>query len=161
MPGKPLPPQLSKRERGQSMVEFAVSLTFILILLAGLVDVGQAFFTMVALRDAAQEGALYGSVFPIIDTNNNGQYDNGEPLNIDGIVARVRNASTTPLDLTDPATVSVNVSIGGLPCTGGSIIVEVTYNYTVSTPLVGSFLRSNAIPLTAAANNTILAPACP
>ncbi len=149
-----------QKESAQGLVEFAISLTFILILLAGLVDLGQAFFSLVALRDAAQEGAVYASVYPIIDTNGNNRYDDGEPLNTAAIIARVRNSSTTPVDLTDTANVSVNVSFGRLPCAGGVVTVEVTYNYRVSTPLVGSFVRDNAIPLTASASNIILWPAC-
>lgn len=50
------------KEQGQSLVELALSLVLLLTLLAGLVDFGRAFFTYVALRDAAQEGAAYASV---------------------------------------------------------------------------------------------------
>lgn len=52
------------REKGQSMVEFAVSLVIILVLLAGVVDLGRMFFYYIAMRDAAQEGVLYGSAYP-------------------------------------------------------------------------------------------------
>ncbi|MFC1879838.1 TadE/TadG family type IV pilus assembly protein, partial [Chloroflexota bacterium] len=50
---------------GQSLVEFAVALVFLLLLIAGIVDVSRALFTYMALRDAAQEGALYGSTNPL------------------------------------------------------------------------------------------------
>ena len=49
-------------ERGQSLVEFAISLVIILWLLAGAVEFGIALFQYIQLRDAAQEGALYGSI---------------------------------------------------------------------------------------------------
>ena len=52
------------KERGQSLVEFAISLTVIMLLLAGAVEFGIALFQFVQLRDAAQEGALYGSIHP-------------------------------------------------------------------------------------------------
>ena len=51
-------------ERGQSLMEFSVSLVFVLVLLAGLVDLGRGLFTYMALRDGAQEGAAYGSLNP-------------------------------------------------------------------------------------------------
>ena len=48
-----------QRQRGQSLVELAISLMIILWLLAGAIDFGIGFFSYVAIRDAAQEGALY------------------------------------------------------------------------------------------------------
>jgi len=43
------------REKGQSLTEFGVSVVILLVLLAGTVDAGRAFFTYMALRDAVQE----------------------------------------------------------------------------------------------------------
>jgi len=51
-------------ERGQSLVELAVSLPVILLLLIGTLDFGMAIFSYAILRDAAQEGAFYGSFNP-------------------------------------------------------------------------------------------------
>lgn len=151
----------NKKERAQSMVEFAISITFVLMLVAGLVDLGHAFFSFVALRDAAQDGAIYGSIYPIVDSNNNGVYDDGEPLNTSEIVTRVREASNTPVDLSDTTSVSVNVSTSGDPCEGNPITVSVTYNYPISMPFLGAILGTNTIPITASVTNTILTPACP
>src|SRR5215470_12817695 len=77
--------------RGQSLVELALSLTVILMLLAGAVDFGMAFFSYTAIRDAAQEGALYGSI--------NGPSDQQLPSPPDDICNRVRMASSSPIDL--------------------------------------------------------------
>jgi len=49
-------------KRGQSLVELSISLMVILMLLSGAVDFGMALFSYTTLRDAAQEGALYGSI---------------------------------------------------------------------------------------------------
>ncbi len=54
----------NKRESGQSLVELALSFTFILLILSGAVDIGRAFFSYIAIRDAAQEGAVYGALYP-------------------------------------------------------------------------------------------------
>lgn len=51
----------TKRSRGQALVEFALAATLIFTLLSAAVDLGLIFFTMQALRTAAQEGATYGS----------------------------------------------------------------------------------------------------
>jgi TadE-like protein len=45
----------------QAIVEFALAATLIFFLLAAVVDLGLIYFTMQALRVAAQEGATYGS----------------------------------------------------------------------------------------------------
>lgn len=52
------------REEGQSLVELALMLVFLLILLAGVVDLGRMMFEYLAMRDAAQEGAGYASIYP-------------------------------------------------------------------------------------------------
>jgi len=57
----------NQKESGQSMVELAVSFLILMILLAGVVDLGRLAFTYIAMRDAAQEGASFASIFP----NNN------------------------------------------------------------------------------------------
>lgn len=137
--------QRPKKARGQSLVEFAISLTLILLLLAGAVDFGMAFFTFIAMRDAAQEGALYGSMAPA-DTN--------------GIIQRVRSSATMPLDLTDPA-VRVNVRIVGNACEGGGVEVTLQYDYPITMPLIGAVIGRNTIPLTATVTDTILLPPCP
>jgi hypothetical protein len=59
--------KIFKNEAGQSMVELAVSFIVLMILLAGVVDVGRMAFYYLSMRDAAQEGASYATIFP----NNN------------------------------------------------------------------------------------------
>ena len=57
-------PTPKKQQRGQSLVELAISLMVILMLLMGAIDFGIALFAYVSMRDAAQEGAVYGSIEP-------------------------------------------------------------------------------------------------
>ncbi len=59
----------NKNERGQSLVELGISIVVLMWLLAGAVEFGIAFFQYIQIRDAAQEGALYGSLNPT-DTAN-------------------------------------------------------------------------------------------
>jgi hypothetical protein len=49
------------RAKAQALVEFALAATVIFFLLSAVVDLGLIYFTMQALRVAAQEGANYGS----------------------------------------------------------------------------------------------------
>src|SRR5439155_671486 len=48
-------------QRGQSLVEFAVSSVVLLLLVGGLVDIGRSIFITEALSNAAREGARHGA----------------------------------------------------------------------------------------------------
>lgn len=166
----------ARRERGQSLVELAISLTVMLLLLSGAVTFGMALFSYVAMRDAAQEGALFGSFNPNVDANSNGQYDAGEVLNATAIENRVRAASTSPVDLADTSTVQVTVQTtpaGAPPCEGlthdpvtgndipNGVQVTVGYDYPIIMPYVGGIIGSQVIHLRATVTDTTLYPACP
>jgi hypothetical protein len=136
---------LRSSEKGQSFVEMGVSFTVILILMAGLVDAGTLFFSYMTLRDAAEEGVNYGMY---------------NPRDLSGIEARVRNASSRPLDLTDTNLVNVTILEDPNPCLGKSIAVTVTYHYEIASPFLGAMIGSQNIPITAAANGPIISETC-
>lgn len=163
-------------QSGQSLVELAISLGVILLLLAGAVDFGMAFYSYVALQDAAQEGALYGSITPYIDSNGDGKYTAGEPVNVAGIRQRIRASSKIPLDFsaTGPIPDSYinadTVPSGAPACEGltppstgvpNAIQVTVEYDYPLVMPFAGTVLGQQTIHLRAAVTDTILEPRCP
>ncbi len=136
-------------EKGQSMIELALTITILMVLLAGTIDMGRAFFTWLALRDAAQEGASYGSFAPT-DTA--------------GIEARARSSFADSVN--DPsALVSILVDYSGPKCLGNpqsTITVTVDYqNFPITTPLLGTIVGGQNIPIRATVNDTILSPQCP
>jgi len=143
------------------MVELAISLTFLLILLAGVVDLGRAFFTYIALRDAAQEGASYGAVA-------RERYD--DAMACSGIDTRARSTSSTPVDLTDTTEISVAITIGGMncgsataanACFGNGVQVTVSYDsFPITMPFMGTILGRSTLTLSAVVEDTILTPAC-
>lgn len=131
-------------QNGQSLVELAVGLMILLIMLAGLVDAGRALFTFMAMREAAQEGALYGSL---------------EPDDINAIETRVRGTSNLVQGL--GGSLAVNVNVGEPACTGSAITVQVTYsNFPITMPFLGTVLGSQTVPIRAAVTDTILTPPC-
>jgi Flp pilus assembly protein TadG len=141
-----VPAESRRRERGQSLVELALSLTVIMLLLAGAVDFSIAYFSFSAMQDAAQEGALYGSI---------------NPTDEDGIITRVRSASTNPVDLADEDLVDVVVTLPGDACEGNEVRVNVIYDYPISMPFIGAIVGSQQIRLNASVTDTILQPVCP
>ncbi|MBM3152728.1 MAG: pilus assembly protein [Chloroflexi bacterium] len=135
-------PQLKAASRGQSLVELGITVLALLILLSGSVDFGMAFFSYIALHDAAQEGALYGSLDP--DDNA-------------GIETRVRQTSTQPVNLADEDLVDVEIFKSDPACAGGWVMVSVYYEF----PLMMPFFGGATVPLRATTTDTILRPACP
>jgi hypothetical protein len=164
--------QIRPRGRaGQSLVELAISLTVMLLLLVGAVSFGMAFFSYVAMRDAAQEGALYGSFNPYVDSDNDGAYTPGEPVNVAGIRERIRASSTSPVDFSNitriPDGYLIVEAVTGLACEGNvsgvanAIRVVVKYDFPIFMPFVGAIVGDDHIGMTAAVTNTILEPRCP
>lgn len=131
----------SNVERGQSLVEFALGITFILILLAGTLDLGRAYFSFLSLRDAAQEGALYGSLAPPDSA---------------GIRARVRETSGWPVEFSEFSDAQIQVNVSGPACAGSEIKVTLVMDFVLAAP----FISGNVLPLIAEAKDTILQPAC-
>ena len=58
-------------QRGQSLVEFAISSIVLLLLVMGLLDLSRAFYFSVNLQGAAREGARHGAWFNTAARNNN------------------------------------------------------------------------------------------
>ena len=50
-----------KKEKGQALVEFALTVILFLFLIFGIIEVGRLIFSVAAIRTAAREGARYGS----------------------------------------------------------------------------------------------------
>jgi hypothetical protein len=48
--------------RGQSLVEFALVLSVLLLILWGVFDLGRVFYAYITITNAAREGAYYGSM---------------------------------------------------------------------------------------------------
>jgi Flp pilus assembly protein TadG len=142
-----------KSERGQSLVELAISLLILLYLLSGAVEFGIIFFQYVQLRDAAQEGALYGSMNPPDDAADTAS----EAL----IATRAVNASSSPINLAADPDVAVDVEVtDGAYCEGGALQVTVSYPHTVFMPFMSKFIGPTRM-LTATVTDTILTPPCP
>lgn len=146
-------------EKGQSLVEVAVSLPVILLILLGTFDFGMALFSYSILRDAAQEGALYASFNP----GNKVQIEN-RARNI--LPRQEGEVFSSPVDLRNTETVSVEIKVRGRACQGVTkgvanyVEVRVSYDYPIIMPFTGDIVGSDTIRLTGSASNVILQPPC-
>lgn len=116
--------QKSRRELGVSMIETALVVPLLLIILAGVVDIGRAFHTYITVINATREGARFG-VNRSWDTN--------------GIRTVVRNeAANSDVNL---AGATITVSSGG---SGYPIRVTTQVQFPM---LMGGILGVNTIPI--------------
>ncbi len=123
-----------ERERGQSLVELMLSLTLLLTVLVGVLDLGRAYMTYLALQNAAGEGALYGAIHPTWVTScTTGQF--GCSTIYDNIVARVRGEAPGGQAVNWNAA-NIAVTTDGSTRPGHPITVTISYQYQLFTPIL-------------------------
>ena len=149
-------PRVDRSERGQSLVELAVSFTLVMFILSGAVDFGRAFFDVIALRDAAQEGVVYASLNPEDET---------------GVERRIRQSSDAPIDMSTIPLDDIDLSwsdpthkCAGFYDNGGtieaySVTVTIEYDFEFTMPMISVMFPSG---LTFSIDDTyaILDPEC-
>jgi Flp pilus assembly protein TadG len=114
-------------ERGQSLLELAILLPVLLIILLGILDVGRLYMTMVAIHDAAAEGASYAASYPSRTSQ----------------IQQRAAESSTALTTIDPA--MVVITYGGSQSSGQPITVTVNYDYDLLTPLLSAIVPSGTL----------------
>lgn len=107
-----------QRQSGQSLVEFAMVMPFLILIIMGVFDLGWAVYANNTISLAAREGARVG----IISTKTDAQ-----------ICAQAQATSQS---------LSIECSVSPSPNrqSGGTVAVTITYTYTPITPLIGNIL---------------------
>lgn len=145
-------------QRGQSFVETALILPILLILLGGVIDLGRGFLILVAVENAAGEGALYGAVHPECLTDDHAATICQGPESVSG---RVREEGRPVIDLTEANSVVTVAIDGDAPIVAGStLLVTVIHTYSPLTPL-GYLLWGDTASVEATARQEILSPPPP
>jgi Flp pilus assembly protein TadG len=148
-----------RSEHAQSLIELAVSLPVIILILLGTIDFGMAIFSYAILRDAAQEGALYGSFNPANKAEIENRARNISPRADDAVFS-------SPINLRDKILIKVDVKAIGNSCQGttkgaaNSLQVTVSYKYPLIMPFIRPILGADTISLAGTATNIILQPPC-
>lgn len=136
--------------KGQSLVELALSLMLLLILLAGVSDIGRLMFYYLSMRDAVQEGAAYASVYPkhctqIVERVWSAMNDNSVQVfvTIDGTTSCAAASETTQA------------------CSGHSVQIQaIQPQFRLATPIIGTFIGAQSLRLQTRITGTILRPPC-
>ena len=123
----------------------------IFILLAGIVDLSQLVIQNIALRDASEEGMVYGTFYPSACNQ---------------ITERVRQNFKTD----NPAELIVSIQINGKACQDAqpsdacfarTIAVTIEQpNFEISMPFLGVVLGRQTVHLTSSSSGMILRPPC-
>ncbi len=118
---------LGKHRDGQSLVEFALVLPLLILIVAGMFDLGRAFFSLITITNAAREGARTGT----LNSKNsqkicNAAHDEALTSNINILYNRINIiCGNSNITCQDPA-----VGTAAVVCPEDQpIIVKVGYNY--------------------------------
>lgn len=133
------------RQRGQSLVEFALVLPIFLIVVFGIVDFGMGLRGWITITSAAREGARVGAVYAIPGTGGTTASPASCTTVAAGDTSSIAGRSCTAADGLPLANVAVGVDGAGGE-TGDPVRVKVTYDYNYITPL-GSFIDGLFGPL--------------
>lgn len=130
--GNLTPHDAKHTERGQAMVEFALTITVTLLLVFGMIDLSRAVYTASVIQWAAQQGARVGAVE----------------------LSRNRALSPTVEEAVKARLVWLNPDKANVPppqVVNNVVEVEVSYQYDFMIPLI-SRITGDSITLTASAS---------
>ena len=154
---------MKRSESGQSLVELAVSVIVLLIILAGVVDLGRVAFYYIAIRDAAQEAASYAAVFP----NNNQQVfaraldgiagSGVDPSRIEIELIFKKESGTYACQLSEGCSSDVDTTDSNEVPVGSVIEITVTDPaFPITMPLLGTFIGGQSINLSSTIQDVVV-----
>jgi Flp pilus assembly protein TadG len=121
---------LQKNQKGQAVVELALTLPILLLVVCGIIDFGWMMGNKLLLTYCSREGARYGAVAAL------------QPNSVSLITQRVINSAPTYLQ----SGMAVNVTFSNpADIANGDVIVNVSYNVDALTPVAGIFIKGQSI----------------
>ena len=129
-------------------------LTFLMILLTVVVDLGWMFFQLVSLRAAAGEGATVATICPtdLTTIRNRVRFSSSDPGDLDALTD-----DQIQICFVDPIT----GDCGGPIEIETEVRITVTYNQHILNPLIGTMIGSQTYPITVTATGAVISTICP
>jgi len=149
----------TRRRKGQAVVEMALMGMLLVLLLAGAVDFGRAYFTDVVVTNMAAEGAAYASLNPDFDLNypsagSCSNYPVAANKNIQDRVRLVAAAHGLIIKQQDEDLVTTTITPSCTSrCLASTIQVRVTY--TINDLFFPRLLGRNSITITESASQLL------
>lgn len=129
--------RLARSTRGQSLVEFVLALPVLLIIIFGIFEFGQYYYTRLSIRNAVTEGARFavtGNQLPDPETGD----ELSRALSIERLILeRTRKFGVVRDDIT------ISPSDGGGP--EEIVTIRLDYAYRVGLPSVASVLSPGSL----------------
>ncbi len=125
-----------KNEKGQAVVELAITVPLLLLLLCGIMDYGWLFFNKLSVSNYCMEATRYAIV--------HGSNETSESLRAK-IITRVGQIAS--VDLADALSVSVNFS-NPSHISSGDVTVNISCLVSSLTPLTAPLATDGKIPVT-------------
>jgi hypothetical protein len=157
---KEVPDKMAKaNDSGQTLVEFAISLSIFLLLVLGVIDFGYLYSTKVTLQNAVRQGGRYAITGECI-TGSDGSCSQ---TRYNSIQQTVENAS---LGLLNSTQISITCLDEGGGCPNGAggpgdiVIITVTYPYHFMTGPIGKLFpgKSYTLNISSTFTNEIFPP---
>jgi Flp pilus assembly protein TadG len=124
--------QQRNRKAGQSLLEFALVVLFLVVVMIGIIDFARFFFTYGTLANAAREGARYGIIYPMNE-------DAGDRPDPDNIMYHVRSSLGWLGNAMETPYIEITFPDAGCRTVGCRVSVKVTAFFKTWTPLIPRF----------------------
>ncbi len=122
-------------EQGAATVEFTLIAMFLILIVAGIVDLGRGLYTAIALNDAVQEGAIYAAFAHDVA---------GAPVTADDIRTRVVGSTSSP-ELTIGVVTVVCEDQPRAQQSGSRVTIGVTHTVDLITPFVSDWFGGSIV----------------
>ncbi len=134
----------SRSAEGQTILEFAVVFLLFMFLVFGVFDFGHLFFVQMAVENAVQEAARFGSTGNHLpDPNNPGS----NLSRVDSIIATLQQ-SPVAADITNVQISSLNGGTGSAGGPGDMETITVTASVPLLTPLIAQMFSNGTYTFT-------------
>lgn len=127
----------SRDSRGQSLVELALLMPFLLWIAAGIVDFGRVYHYDIVVINAARSGARVAADIRKTDSD-------------------VRTAVESDAAPVAIAGSDISITPSGIRTSGTTVTVTVTYRFTPITPLVGAIFPGGTVTISRSATMVVL-----
>lgn len=148
-------------EKGQSLMELGLMMVFMLILLAGVVDLGRMMYEYLTMRDAVQEGAGYGTIYPgycneiaarVMDNLPDANYT--VAVTVDGLSCSAAYSADAAAALT--------YHLPSHACSGKILTITLDHSFEVTMPMLGTLVdpEGDGVPMHVVIEDRIVRPEC-
>ncbi|HEX5825770.1 MAG TPA: TadE/TadG family type IV pilus assembly protein [Candidatus Limnocylindrales bacterium] len=150
---QPAGPGRPRRQRGQSLAEFALILPVLLLLVLMTIDFGRLFYSWITITNSARVAANYAAINPDKLFGPGSEYAN--LVNGEGFAALGTTCTAVPAGVPVPVfadtATDTNATTNNM---GDTVTVVLSCNFRIFTPIVSAVV-GGSVPMTASSTFTV------